>query len=184
MSEGDAGLGGGLLEGVEIDDDHIDGLDAVSGDGGFVLGVAADVEEAAVDAGVERFDAAVEHFGEAGEVADVLDGEAGFAEGAGGAAGGDELDAEAGERFGEIDEAGLICHAEQRPADGLEFNLLDSRDWRIHVLTNRLLELAWSHESGECKRAARTKEQTTSAGRLEFVRRFAPTGALVQTQRK
>ena len=48
MAEGDAGLRGSLLEGVEIDDDHVDGLDAVRGDGGFVLGVAADVEQAAV----------------------------------------------------------------------------------------------------------------------------------------
>ena len=37
MAEGDAGLGGGFLKGVEIDDDHVDGLDAVGGDGGLVL---------------------------------------------------------------------------------------------------------------------------------------------------
>ena len=49
MAEGDAGLGGGLLEGVEVDDHHVDGLDAVGGDGGLVLRVAANVEQAAVD---------------------------------------------------------------------------------------------------------------------------------------
>ena len=72
MAEGDAGLGGGLLEGVEVDDDHVDGLDAVRGDGGLVFAIAADVEQAAVDLGVEGLDAAVEHLGKAGEVADVL----------------------------------------------------------------------------------------------------------------
>jgi hypothetical protein len=45
MAEGYAGLGRGLFEGVEIDDDHVDGQDAVFGDGGFVLGFAADVEQ-------------------------------------------------------------------------------------------------------------------------------------------
>ena len=119
MAEGDAGLCGGFLEGVEVDDDHVDGLDAVIGDGGFVLGVAADVEQTAVDEGVEGLDAAVEHLGEAGEVADVADGQAGFAEGAGGAAGGDELDAEAGEGLGKLDEAGFVGDAEQGAADGL-----------------------------------------------------------------
>ena len=74
VAEGDAGLGGGLLEGVEVDDHHVDGLDAVGGDGGFVLGVAADVEQAAVDLGMEGLDAAVEHLRKAGEFADVLDG--------------------------------------------------------------------------------------------------------------
>ena len=51
VAEGDAGLRGGLLKGVEVDDHHIDGLDAVRGDGSFVLGVAADVEQAAMDTG-------------------------------------------------------------------------------------------------------------------------------------
>ena len=82
MAEGDAGLGGGFLKGIEIDDDHVDGLDAVRGDGGLVLLIAANVEQAAVDLGMEGLDAAVEHLGKAGELADVLDGEAGFAEGA------------------------------------------------------------------------------------------------------
>ncbi len=121
--EGDAGLGGGLLEGVEVDDDHVDGLDAVRVDGGDVLGVAADVEDAAVDVGVEGLDAAVEHLGEAGEVGDVADFEAGVAEGVGGAAGGDELDAVAGEGAGEVDEAGLVGDGEEGAADGFEVGL-------------------------------------------------------------
>jgi hypothetical protein len=80
MAEGDAGLGGGLLEGVEIDHHHVDGLDAVRGDGGFVLGVAANVEQAAMDAGMQGLHAAVEHLRKAGQVADVLDRQAGLAQ--------------------------------------------------------------------------------------------------------
>ena len=37
MAEGNAGLRGGLLKGVEVDHHHVDGLDAVRGDGGLVL---------------------------------------------------------------------------------------------------------------------------------------------------
>ena len=123
MAEGDAGLGRSLLKRVEIDDHHIDGLDAVRGHSGFVLGVAANVEQAAVNPGVQRFDAAVEHLGEAGEFADVLDGEAGLAQGRGGAAGGDKFDAESGERAGKLHKAGLVGDAEQGAPDGLELLL-------------------------------------------------------------
>ena len=82
------------------------------GDGGFVRRVAADVEQAAVDLGVEGFDAAVEHLGKAGEVADVAHGKAGVAQGAGGAAGGDEFDAEGGEGLGKVDQAGFVGDAQ------------------------------------------------------------------------
>jgi hypothetical protein len=58
-------------------------------DGGYVLGVVADVEDATVDPGVEGLDAAVEHLGKAGEVADIADCEACVAEGFGGASSGD-----------------------------------------------------------------------------------------------
>ena len=120
LGGGDAGAGGGLLEGVEVDDDEVDGLDVVLGDGGHVAGVGADVEERGVDAGVEGFDAAVEHFRKAGEVGDVADGKAGSAEGGGGAAGGDELDAVADKGLGEGDEAGFIGDGEEGAADGLQ----------------------------------------------------------------
>ena len=47
-------------------------------DGSDVRGIAADVEDSAVDLGVQRLDAAVEHLREAGEVGDVADFEAGI----------------------------------------------------------------------------------------------------------
>ena len=84
---------------------------------GYVLGVVADVEDAAVDLGVEGLDAAVEHLGEAGEVADVADLEAGVAEGFGGSSGGDEFYTVRGEGAGEVDEAGLVGYGEQGTVD-------------------------------------------------------------------
>ena len=52
LGEGGAGAGGSFLEGIEVDDDHVDGLDGVGFDGGNVSGIVADVEDAAVDLGV------------------------------------------------------------------------------------------------------------------------------------
>ena len=43
----------------------------------------------------------------------------GFAQSARGAAGGDQFDAEACEDLGQINQAGFVSHAEQRPADRL-----------------------------------------------------------------
>jgi hypothetical protein len=80
---------------------------------GFVLGVAADVEQAAVDFRVQRFDAAIHHFREAGVVADVFDREARVAQGFGRAAGGDEFDVGGGEGLGEVNEAGLVGNGKQ-----------------------------------------------------------------------
>ena len=117
VTEGYAGLGGCFFEGVEIDHNHIDGLDFVSRDSGFMFGIAADVEQSPMDSGMQRLYAAIEHFREAGEVADVFDGETGFAQRARGTASGDELNTMTGKRFGEIDEPGFVCHAEQRAAD-------------------------------------------------------------------
>jgi hypothetical protein len=113
MTEGDIGLCGGFLESVEVYNHHVDGSDAVGGYGRLVIGVAALVEEAAVDLGVQRLYAAVEHFGEAGKIADVFNREAGFAEGACGTAGRDQLDPEAGERLGKFNQAGFVGYAEQ-----------------------------------------------------------------------
>ena len=117
LFEGHTGLGGGFFEGVEIDHDHVDGLDAVLGYGGGVRGKVAAVENASVNFGMQRLDAAIEHFGEAGEIGDVLDGNAGVAQEFGGASGGDEFDVECGELAGEIDQSGLIGDAENGTLD-------------------------------------------------------------------
>ena len=102
------GLGGSFLEGVEIDDDHVDGSDAVLGDRGYMFRVFPAMQDAAVNFRMQRLDTAVEHFGESGEVGDVFDYDAGVAQQFGGAPGGDEFDAERGELAGELDEPGFI----------------------------------------------------------------------------
>ena len=66
MAEGDAGLGRGLLEGVEVHHHHVDGRNAVRGHGGFVLLVAANVEQSAMHLGMQRLHASVKHLGKAG----------------------------------------------------------------------------------------------------------------------
>jgi len=60
------------FEGVEVHDNHVDGHDAVFLDRTDVGGVFAPMEDAPVDHGVERLDAAVEHFREAREFGDIL----------------------------------------------------------------------------------------------------------------
>src|SRR5262249_32655928 len=58
---GPARPGDGGLEGVEVDHHQVDRLDAVLGHGGGVLGIVADVQDAAVDARVQGLDPPVEH---------------------------------------------------------------------------------------------------------------------------
>ena len=70
------GSGGGLFEVVEVHDDHVDGVDCVFGERLHVGGVGAHGEDGAGDVGVHGLDAAVEHFGEAGDVGGVGDGDA------------------------------------------------------------------------------------------------------------
>jgi hypothetical protein len=91
--ERDTGLGGSFFEGVEIHHDHVDRLDAMLGHGGGVRGILAAVQNAAVHLGMQRLDAAVEHFRETGEFGDIFDGDAGVAQKLGCASGGNEFDA-------------------------------------------------------------------------------------------
>ena len=82
-----------------------------------VLGIAADGQQAAVHLGMQRLEAAVHHLGKAGVLGDVLDGDAGVLERLGGAAGRQDLDAVRRQRAGELDEAGLVGHRDQRAPD-------------------------------------------------------------------
>ena len=78
-----------------------------------MFGVVADREQAAMDLRVQRLHPAVHHFGKAGELGDVVDRQAGRRDRLRGAAGGDELDAVAGQRVGELDQAGLVGNGQQ-----------------------------------------------------------------------
>lgn len=98
----------GLLKRIEIDDHEVDGGDGVLGGLGLVLGIVAFLQEATVDFRVESFHAALEKFGCAGVVGDIDDGEPDLAQGLGGAAGGEEFDAEAVKTLSKFDQARLV----------------------------------------------------------------------------
>src|SRR5205085_948439 len=71
LFERDAFAGDCSLEGVEVDDDHVNRLDAMLFERARVFGVVADGEDASVYAWVQSLDATVQHFGEAGHVCNV-----------------------------------------------------------------------------------------------------------------
>ena len=113
----DARLGDGGGERVEVHADQVDGRDAVGVDGGHVLGQVATGQDAAMHLRVQGLDAAVEHFREAGVVADFGDVQAGVLEHLGGAAGGQQLDALGGEALGEFENTRLVGDGNQRLFD-------------------------------------------------------------------
>ena len=79
-----------------------------------MLGVGTHAEQSAVDLGVQGLDPAVEHLGEAGELGDILDGQTGVSQQLGGAARGEDLDAELGEAGYERDQVALVRNADER----------------------------------------------------------------------
>ena len=103
-----AGLGHGRLEGIEVDHQQVDGVDAVRLQGRHVLGHIATRQQAAVHLGVQGLDAAVQHFGKGGDFGHLGHRQALFGQQLGGAAGGDELDAQRVQGLGKVDDAGLV----------------------------------------------------------------------------
>ena len=83
--------GDGLLERIKIHNDEINRLNVMRADSGFVRFVAANEKQTAVDFRMERFDAAIEHFGKAGVFADVFYHEPGLAQRFGSATGGNNF---------------------------------------------------------------------------------------------
>ncbi len=79
---------------------------------------AAAAEDAAVDLGMQRFDATVHHLGQSGVRGNVLDRNACFGEQARSAAGGQDFDAQIGKAAGESFDAAFVRDAEQRTGDG------------------------------------------------------------------
>jgi hypothetical protein len=111
IGQRDAGLGDGLLEGVEVADDEVYGLDALRGQVGQVFGQVAG-EDATVDGGVQGLDAAAEHFRRAGDFGHVLHGQTGLAQQAGSAATGDEFPIQLAEGGGKFQQPCFIVHRE------------------------------------------------------------------------
>ena len=114
---GRAALRGDLFERIEADDDHVDRLDAVLGDGLHVLGVVAPGQDARLDARVHGLDAAAEHLGELGDVGHLGDRDALVAEHPGGAAGRDDLDSHAGQGARELFETGFVEDGDESSFD-------------------------------------------------------------------
>jgi hypothetical protein len=102
------GLGGGLGEGVQVDDQQVDGADAVLLERGHVLRQVAAGQEAAVHARVQGLDAAVQHFREAGDLRPPRSRAGLSGQQLGGAAGGQQLDALSVQGLGKFDDAGLV----------------------------------------------------------------------------
>ena len=97
--------GDGLLEGVEVDADQVDRLDPLALQRRHVLGVVAPRQQRRVQPRVQRLDPAAEDLLLAGELGDVGHLEPGLAQRRRGAAGGEDLDPEAGEAAGEVGDA-------------------------------------------------------------------------------
>src|SRR5262249_61471635 len=85
-----------------------------------MLGIVADGEDAGVDAGVQRLDAAVEDFGKARDFGNIADRESRIRERLARAARGNQLDAELREPTGHLHEAGFVTDAEQGTTHGPE----------------------------------------------------------------
>ncbi len=133
IREGDLGVGDGLLELVQVDDDQVDQLNAVlSGLLHVLLGIAAGQQRAvnlgvqglnaavhrAVNLGVQGLNAAVHHLGIARKLLDGGYGNARVLDGTSRAARRDDLDAKVvNQRPCEIDDTRLIGNRDQRACD-------------------------------------------------------------------
>ncbi len=109
--------GDGRLEGVEVDDDQVDGADVMGVHCGTVLGIVAPGEDPAVDFRVQGFHPPVHDLGEARMVRDFRDRHAGLGECAGRAAGGQDLDIVTGERRAELGQPRLVGNGDEGARD-------------------------------------------------------------------
>ena len=117
----DVRLGDGLLEGIEVHHDEIDGGDAVLAHHTVVD--AAPRQDAAVDTRMQCFHPPVHDLRKAGVRGHFHHFDPGGAQRLVGAAGRQQRDAAADQSFGQLDDPGLVGDAEQRPADVAEMVL-------------------------------------------------------------
>jgi len=101
------------LERIEIDHQKIDRRDAVRLHRVRMFGVAADRQQSAMHFGMKGLDPSVHHFRKSGQFRYIRDLQARGGNRLGGAAGGDEIDAVAGQRAGEFDQSGFIRDGQQ-----------------------------------------------------------------------
>ena len=108
---GDFRLGDGVGKGIEVDDDQIDGGDAM---GGHHLAIGRPApEDAAMNLRMQGLHPPVHDFREAGVIGHFGHRQARLGNRPAGAAGGEEVDAEFPQTSGQFHQAGLVGHAEQ-----------------------------------------------------------------------
>ena len=106
------------LERIQVQHQQIDRRNAQLGHQRVIC--AAATEQAAVDLRMQGLDATVHDFREAGHVAHVAHRDTGVAQRFGAAAGREQLNAGGDEPLAQLDQAGLVRHAEQSAANGSE----------------------------------------------------------------
>ena len=84
------------------------GRNAVLGNRRPMAAIFAAMQNAAVNLRMQRLDAPIEHFREAGQFRNIFDGDAGIAQQLGRASGRNQFDAESGELAGKVDQSGFI----------------------------------------------------------------------------
>ena len=114
--EAAVGIGDGLLERVEVDDHEVYGLDAVFAHDIVVDAAAA--QNAAVHLRMQGLDAPRHHFGEARVIRNFGHRDAFVGDQSGGAAGGQQFDAEAVEVARQVGDTVFVRDADQRAANG------------------------------------------------------------------
>ena len=85
------GFGNRCLEGVEIDDDQIDGLYLMLIDRGTMFGMLPQVKQTAMDFGMKRLDATIQHLRKTGVITQFDSLEAGFPDCSSSATGGNDF---------------------------------------------------------------------------------------------
>ena len=110
---GDALAGHRGLEGIEIHHHQLEGEDAVLGQRFHVRGIVVAAEDSAVDLRVERFEPAVHHFGEAGVLGHVADGDALVLQVFSGSAGAEDFHAQGSQPAGETGKPHLVADTDQ-----------------------------------------------------------------------
>ena len=126
--------------GIEVHHHQVDRLDAVRANRRLVVCVAAEVEQPAVNLGVERLHPAVQHFRKTGVGAQVGDVQARLAQRLGGAAGGNQFHTCRRQRLGQRDESRLIGNRKQCASNLLHNRALPSS--RAARQVNRQYQLA------------------------------------------
>mmetsp|Transcript_37656 Transcript_37656/g.83841 ORF Transcript_37656/g.83841 Transcript_37656/m.83841 type:complete len:546 (+) Transcript_37656:764-2401(+) len=115
--EGRGRVGGdGLAEGVQVHNHHVDRLDLVLLNGGHVLLLVTDGEDAAMHSWVQGLDAAIQHLWEAGHLLHLLDRNALLLDGGGCAAGGDDVKTQVMQALDQHIQVGLIRNRDQGSA--------------------------------------------------------------------